>query len=242
MTSVLITGGAGGIGTAISEKFIDEGYFVYILDFDSVASRKLMDRYGSDKCAIIHLDVTDTNAIKKCVLSLDDSFSINHIVTLAGRAMEGEWKPFEKQELQIIEDSIKVNLLGHINIIHAFLPYLKKAEGDKSVTMISSINAMTGFNLPAYSAAKAGLYGFVNGIVHEFGQAGIRINTVSPGTVRTAATLSEPKDFNQLLETTALGKFATVEDVAKMVYAICNDFVSVTGQDFVIDAGQLKVH
>lgn len=242
MKKVLITGGAGGIGSEISKLFIDKGYFAYIIDTDTENGEKLFEAYGADKCEIINLDVTDNKAIEKYVSSLAKDFCLDHIITLAGRALEGEWQPFQNQSVEMIRDSINLNLLGHINIIHAFLPYLKARKGDKSIVMISSINAFTNFNLPAYSAAKAGLMGFMSGIVREFGEDGIRINTISPGTVVTAATLAEPKDYEKLLKTTVINRFATAKEVAKVSFAICNDFTSVTGQNFVIDAGQSQSH
>lgn len=242
MKKVLITGGAGGIGSEIVKNFISHGYFAYIVDTDKETSAKLLEEFGPDKCQAIDLDVTDTAAISRYVSSLDKDFSLDHIITLAGRALEGEWQPFADQTLQLVRDSVSLNLLGHINIIHSFLPFLKNTPTDKSIIMISSINALTNFNLPAYSAAKAGLLGFMSGIVREFGEMGIRINVISPGTVITAATLAEPKDYEKLLKTTVIRKFATAKEVAKMAFAICNDFSTVTGQNFIIDAGQSQNH
>ena len=166
---------------------------------------------------------------------------INYVVTLAGRAGKNEWLPFEEQTAKDVEDSIKVNLLGHINVIMACLPLLKNAEGDKAVTMVSSINAVQSFGLPAYSASKSGLYGFMNGTMTEFGKLGIRINTVSPGTVITPATTKEPKNFKELLSNSALNKFATIENVADVTFALCQTFTATTGEDVVVDCGQSKI-
>lgn len=242
MKHVLVTGGAGGIGSAIVKTFIENGCFVYIADTDADAARVLAAQYGAEVCEAVVLDVTDAAAIARYTATLDDTFVLDHIVTLAGRALEGEWEPFEAQSLETIEGSLRLNLLGHIQIVHAFLPYLKRAAGDKSVALISSINAMEHFGLPAYSAAKAGLAGFMHGVLGEFGKDGIRINTISPGTVITPATQSEPKDFDKLLATTAMHRFVTAADVAKLVFAVCNDFVGMTGQNVVLDAGQSKIH
>lgn len=242
MKHVLVTGGAGGIGSAIVKTFIENGCFVYIVDTDAAAAEALAAQYGAEWCEAVVLDVTDAEAIARYTATLGEGFVLDHIVTLAGRALEGEWAPFEEQSLETIQGSIQLNLLGHIHIVHAFLPYLKRGEGDKSVALISSINAMENFGLPVYSAAKAGLAGFMYGVMGEFGKAGIRINTISPGTVITPATQNEPKDFEKLLDTTALHRFVTAEDVAQLVYAVCNDFVGMTGQNVVLDAGQSKIH
>lgn len=242
MKNVLVTGGAGGIGSSIVKAFIKSGYFVYIVDTDVNGSKELVAQCGKEHCCAANLDVTDTDAIKNFIASLGDNITFNHIVTLAGRALEGEWLPFGEQSLQTVEKSVKLNLLGHINIIHAFLPLLKKADGDRSILMISTINASQNFGLPAYSAAKSGLYGLMNGIVGELGEMGIRINTVSPGTVLSPATEKEPKNFDKLLKTTAINKFATSDEVADVVVSVCDRFISITGQNIIIDAGQSKTH
>lgn len=242
MKNVLITGGAGGIGSEIVKKFAEKGYYVYFVDTDQNNANKLIKKVGKDKCEFLKLDVTNVEEIKNYCKNLKKSFKLNHIITLAGRALENEWKPFEQQTLEDMQSSINLNLMGHINIIHCFLPYLKNAKGDKSILMISSINATDCFGLPAYSASKSGLYGFKNATTHEFGQMGIRINTLSPGTVITEATQKEPKDFTSLLKGSALNKFATSAQVADLSYHICNTFATMTGQDCVLDAGQTKMH
>lgn len=242
MKNVLVTGGAGGIGSSISKAFMDNGYFVYIVDTDREAAGRLEVEYGADHCRAVDLDVTDPAAIRAYCASLGDDFSLNHIVTLAGRALEGEWLPFQQQSLETAQRSVQLNLLGHINIIHAFLPFLKKGEGERSILMVSSINASEHFGLPVYSAAKAGLCGFMNGIVGELGREGIRINTVSPGTVLTPATEAEPKDFNRLLKGAALDRFATADDVANTVFSVCTVFHGMTGHNLILDAGQSVMH
>jgi len=242
MKNVLVTGGAGGIGSEIVKKFTENNYFVYFIDIDENNANKLVNKIGPEKCAFIKLDLTNVSEIQNFCKKLKKSFCINHIITLAGRALPNEWKPFEQQELEEISKSVQLNLLSHINTVHCFMPYLKNTKGDKSVLMVSSINATDCFGLPAYSASKSGLYGFMNATVSEFGSLGIRINVLSPGTVVTEATKQEPKDFSKLLKGTALNKFATSQDVANMAYQICNTFSTLTGQNQVLDAGQTKMH
>ena len=239
MENVLLTGGSGGIGQEIVKIFVENGYFVYVIDSNQSNSEKLIKNVGQDKCCVINLNVTDVEGLKNYVKE-NSNLTFNHVITCAGRAFEEEWKPFEEQSLEGIKKSIEVNLLGHINVIHTFLPLLKKAEGNKSILTISSVNAMQGFGLPAYSSAKAGLYGFTTSTMAELGAYGIRINTLSPGTVETEATKDEPKDFGKLLRGTALGKFASSKDVADLAFGMCVTFKTLTGQNVVLDAGQTK--
>lgn len=239
MKNVVITGGVGGIGGAITEKFVQSGFYVIALDIDDVRGAKLQSQYGNDKFRYIHVDVTDIAAVQQVAKAFG---AVNHIVTLAGRALADEWGGLSAMAAESVRGSIDLNLFGHINVIHAFLPALENGKGEKTVTVISSINNAGGFGLPVYSAAKAGLVGFVKTVAMEFGKKGIRVNAVSPGTVHTEMTQKEPKDFSELLRGTALGKFAEKNDVATLVYALSEDFTTVTGQEFIIDAGQTVVH
>ena len=238
MKNVLVTGGVGGIGGAITDKFIANGFCVTAFDIDDARGAEFGAKYGKDNFRYIKVDVTDTAAVAAAVKGIG---SLNHVITLAGRAYGDEWSGFAGMALDSVRGSIELNLFGHLNVIHACLPLLEKSDGEKSVTLVSSINRSGGFGLPVYSAAKAGLIGFVRSVAAELGGKGIRINAVSPGTIPTEMTLKEPKDFSALLKTTALGKFAQKEDVATLVYTLSEEFVTVTGQEFVIDAGQTVV-
>lgn len=235
---VIVTGGVGGIGGAITERFIEGGYRVVAIDTDAAHGAEFQKRLGGD-FVYANADVTDPAALIALREKLG-KLPLRHIVTLAGRALAEEWKGFAAADVSVIGESLALNLAGHLNTLHVFYPLLAETEGDKSATLISSINAEGGYGLPVYSAAKAGLLGFVNAACAEFGEQGVRINAVSPGTVPTAATQTEPKDFEALKKTTSLGRFASQGDVAELVFFIAHCAHTVTGQNFVIDAGQLR--
>lgn len=197
--------------------------------------------FGASSLDLVQMDVTDVDALKAFAKGFSEDTRISHIVSLAGRALQNEWMPFWQQDLEEIKMSLLVNLFGHINIIHTFLPaLLNSGDDDMSVTLVSSINALSNYGLPAYSAAKSGMYGLINALCKEFGVAGIRINTISPGTIVTEATQAEPKDFEGLKKKTALGRFATKGDIAKTVrFLITNS--GITGQNITVDAGQVRI-
>ena len=225
MKNILITGAAGGIGKEISKKFILEGYRVYSIDLDTLD-------LGDNFINLIG-DVTSLSSLKEIKEKIKD-IKFNHIITLAGRALEDEWKPVSDISLETIHDSINLNLVGQLNVISLFLDQLID-----SVTLVSSINAYGGFGLPFYSAAKAGLIGYMNTVKDEFKENHHRINVIAPGTIVTEATLKEPKDFSELLKMTDHGRFATAEEVGELAYSIC-ELSSRHGEVIIIDEGQLK--
>ena len=239
--TVIISGGAGGIGSKIVSYFLDYGFSVVVLDKEANKLRSLKEEYKSD-LLLFEIDVTSIQSLTDWKKKISGDFKVSHIITLAGRALEDEWRPFELQSLQCIRDSIELNLLGHINVVHTCFDLFNNDSSDKSILMISSINAMGCYGLPAYSSAKSGLYGFTNATVSEFGKKGIRINTLSLGTVVTPNTLNEPKNFEQLLNGTALNRFVTTDDAAQISLQICTQYTSLTGQNIVLDSGQSKIH
>ena len=227
--NVLITGAAGGIGSAIALKFIEKGFDVYSLD---LCSKDLGEKFHN-----IYCDVTSKDNLYKVKEELKE-IKFDHIITLAGRALEDEWKNFDAINFDSISKSVELNLIGHLSTIRTFLD--KMVGENKSIIMVSSINAYGGFGLPIYSSAKAGLIGFCKSVHPQLKEKGIRINTICPGTVVTDATLTEPKDFEALLKTTKLGRFVTKEEVADLAYELC-EASKETGKVVNIDAGQNEV-
>ena len=238
MKAAVISGGAGGIGSVLVRYFVEKGLFVYVLDTDEDAGAALEARLGGDRCRFLSADVTDQTSLLRCAEALPPEAELHHLVTLAGRALPPEWLPFDQQPAEALHASVALNLTGHLRVISAFSGRLSPAAANKSITLVSSVNALGGFGLPAYSAAKAGLVGFVKAAAREFGARSVRINAVSLGTVSTPATRREPKDFSALLKTTALNRFLTAEEAAELIYLIAERLTALTGQNIVLDAGQ----
>ena len=231
MKNILITGGTGGIGSAISKKFLSEGFTVYSLD---LVNKDFGENFHNIVC-----DVTSIYELTKIKESLKD-IKFDHIITLAGRALEDEWKDFQDIDVTSISKSITLNLSAHLLTIRTFLDLLDDASSKKSVILMSSINAYGGFGLPIYSSAKAGLVAFSKSVHPHLSKLGVRVNTICPGTIVTEATLGEPKNFEELLKTTKLGRFMTKEEVADLTYELC-ELSNETGKVFNIDAGQNEV-
>lgn len=228
---VLVVGGAGDIGRAVVERFEAAGAEVTVADRTATD-----DRHDRDRS--VRLDVTDTGAVGALADRVAASGApLRHVVSLAGGALDEEFEPLASTSASTIDESIRLNLTSHVQLVRALVPVLGASDGDRSVTVVSSINAIRDYGLPAYSAAKAGLLGLVVSLTSELGAAGIRINAVLPGTVRTRRTSAEPKDFGALTTATALGRLATMREVADVVHGLTR-FTAVTGQAITVDCGQ----
>jgi NAD(P)-dependent dehydrogenase (short-subunit alcohol dehydrogenase family) len=165
---------------------------------------------------------------------------LTHIVSVAGRALPEEFGDFLSTPIDVLSRSIELNLKSHVYLTRLAVPYLRESSAmNRSISYISSINAIKDFGLPAYSAAKAGLLGLVSSLASECGSMNIRINSVLPGTVRTRLTESEPKDFASLERGTVLRRIATTAEIAEVVWALSHVMTCVTGQNLVADCGQV---
>jgi NAD(P)-dependent dehydrogenase (short-subunit alcohol dehydrogenase family) len=236
---VLVVGGAGCIGWAIAKQYLNHEYEVIVADVNKEAGDKIM-RETTGNLSFIHVDVLDAHSICRFSETLQTRFTeITHLVSLAGGAFPEEHTQFESCPVDTISRSIDLNLKSHLQLVREVLPLLGKTRGiDSTITLISSVNALKSFGLPAYSAAKAGLLGLVVSLADELGSKGIRINTVLPGTVPTPRTLKLPKDFKRLTNLTVLGRLTTPEEVASVVFCLTNYMTCVTGQAIVADCGQ----
>lgn len=234
--NVLVTGGSGTIGSAIVTN-LASSYEVFNLDLHGGLSG--LSSEGVEHVHSFTCDVTDVAALER----LRDEGAVpgvlNHIVTVAGGMLPDEWAAFPEVELSVLRRSVDVNLFGHINVLHVFYPALAAPRGNKSVTMIGSINGKAAFGGVGYSAAKSGLHGLMLSLAPQLREIGARINIVSPGTTVTSLTLSESdKDWSRLRRRLLTERFATPEDLASMVRCVMENR-SVEAQDIVVDSGQL---
>jgi NAD(P)-dependent dehydrogenase (short-subunit alcohol dehydrogenase family) len=233
---VVVSGSSGGIGRPTCQAFIDAGFSVFGID---IAEPPPIDRWFTS----VRADVTKPEELA-VMLACADLPPVSHVVTLAGIAHPAEPDAHLCGTLigpEVFRQSVELNLGGHFNVLHATLPYLDQSAGDRSVAFVSSINALRGFGLPAYSAAKAGLSGLVWALTPFLGARGIRVNVVLPGTTPTPATLdewsSDPDHFGRLAAAVPLGRLGSPSDVAETLVALCR-LRHVTGQELVVDGGQ----
>lgn len=230
----VVVGGGGAIGSAVARQFTDAGYSTIIGDIDVDEGLKVAEALPG-KTHVVPVDVRCENSVASFAQRVGEiSSQLLHVVSLAGGAARGEFKGLSA-ERKDASDSIALNLTSHMWLIQSLLPHISEGA---SIVVISSICAVRDFGLPFYSAAKAGLLGFVRACTTECGTRNVRINAVLPGTVPTPRTLRQPKDFRRRCEGTALGRLATPEEIGRVVYAVSEHMTCVTGQAIIADCGQ----
>jgi NAD(P)-dependent dehydrogenase (short-subunit alcohol dehydrogenase family) len=244
-SDVIVVGGVGSIGSAVVTRYLERGIRVAVVDQDPAP---IVGSPGQE--ARLHQVVADVTRAEDIAQARSDlarlEWGFAHLVSLAGGALPAEFKQLTDTDAPSIRHSIELNLTSHILLTRELLPLLgagptrqAPAGRDRSITVVSSINALRDYGLPAYSAAKAGLLGFIYAMATELGSQGIRINAVVPGTVVTPSSQTQPKNFEALRRNSALGRLARPEDIAAAVYAMSHTLTAVTGQQLVVDCGQV---
>ena len=241
--TIVIVGGAGGIGSATVRKYASLEKCIIIGDINQKAALNLVKKLGRN-VRYIPLDILDYTSIKEFSQTLKDDYgTVSHLINLAGGALPEEPldKSIEDVSVECISKTIDLNLKSHLYLIKEFLPLIKKDKSpNRTITLVSSISALFSFGQPAYSSAKAGLIGLVHATANELGEFNIRINAVLPGSVPTQLSERFLKEFfEQLRNASSLKRLSTVDEIANTIYAVTHLMTSVTGQSIVSDSGQL---
>lgn len=233
----LVTGGAKGIGSAIVQRLIKDGYKV-AFTYNSSEEKALIlcAELGSD-CKAYKLDITDSNAVKTVVDDIEKNFG--EIAVLVNNAGVAEQALFTDITDEMWHRMIETNLSGAFYCSRAVLKYMINRKSGKIIN-ISSIWGETGGSCEVhYSASKSGLIGMTKALAKEVGLSGITVNSVSPGVILTDMTSHFDEDtMNTLKEETPLNRIGTPEDVAGAVsFLASKDADFITGQNISVNGG-----
>ncbi|WP_327341525.1 glucose 1-dehydrogenase [Streptomyces europaeiscabiei] len=227
----IVTGGARGIGAAVSRLFAAEGAAVTVADVLDTEGAKLAAELGGT-ARYAHLDVSAEDDWQTVVAETErDLGPVSVLVNNAGIL---EWGTIEEQPLESFRRVIDVNLQGAWLGMRTAAPSLRRAGGGVIVN-ISSIAGITGYaGIGAYVASKWGLRGLTKAAALELAPDGIRVCSVHPGAVRTAMTADFDDSFTAAQP---LPRFGEPEEVARMALFIAADATFSTGVEFVLDGG-----
>lgn len=241
----LVTGGSSGIGRASAELFAARGASVVIADLDEEQGLAVVDALrGSGAAAeFVRTDVTDVDQVAAMVATAVDTFG-RLDVALNNAGMPGTYLPFLDQRIDDWRRVLEVNLTSIFLSMQAEIPAMLEA-GAGAIVNTSSAAGLMGFaHLPAYVASKHGVVGLTKSVALEYAKAGIRVNAVCPGNVRTQML----EDFaggneDALLgmgRVTPIGRLGTPGEIAEGVVWMCSDAASyVTGHALAVDGGVL---
>ena len=236
---IVITGGHGGIGRVVVYNLLKNGAKVIVLDKNETTSTKIKE---NENYTFIKTDVTKLEDLQYAHKLIQEKYGhINYLISMAGINMKSEVNGIKGITFSDIDKSIKLNLTAHIYLIKVMLDLIEKsrAKDKRAILMISSINAITGYGLPAYSAAKSGIYGFMKSILNELGKSSIRVNTISLGTVpHMDQEVKGDEYFEHYVKHLAIKHFVRPTDVYDTIYSLLEISKCINGQNIVLDMGQ----
>ena len=246
--TVAVFGAARGIGRAIAEAFVAEGCAVHGFDRDTNVPG-LADGRTLNACDVTSL--AQVNAAAQATPKVD------HVVFSVGIGSGEFGFPFWNVDPADWSRVLEVNLIGAVNVAHAFAPKLAARRGGSLLFLVSVAGQMGSQTDPPYSAAKAGLINFMQCAAKDLAPHGVRVNALSPGMVKTdlnesvwkagQAKTSEAQRQSyevwaeeKLRKISPLGRWQTPEEIAAMAVFLASGHArNITGQTINVDGGQV---
>ncbi len=239
----IVTGGGSGIGRATSLAFASEGAKVVVADVvakgGEETTRMIRDAHG--EAIFVKVDVSNAEQVKAMVDKTIEVFGrldcaannagISPAPISISRCTEESW-----------DSVIDINLKGVFLCMKFEVPRMLKGDGGSIVNTASMVGLVGDGGHPAYAASKHGVVGLTKTVAIMYGKAGIRVNAVCPGVIRTP--MSE-KSFAEHPELKAMSiamapmdRFAEAEEVARAIVWLCtNDASFITGHALPVDGG-----
>jgi 3-oxoacyl-[acyl-carrier protein] reductase len=244
--TTLITGAGIGIGAATARALANAGCRVIVTDVLEEEGRSVASgiESGGGEAEYQHLDVTDTEEVGSVVSGVQDRYGPLHtVVANAGIAHRIPLTELTDEKWDHTHD---VDLKGVMRVCRAAAPAMREAGRGSMIAVSSIMGVAYGWDEHVqYSAAKAGVVGFVRGLAVELARDGVRVNGIAPGYIRTAQALSEehslgPEGLEQAAEFIPMGRVGEPDDIADVIVFLASEAARyITGQVLVVDGGLL---
>ncbi|XP_034836379.1 3-oxoacyl-[acyl-carrier-protein] reductase FabG-like [Maniola hyperantus] len=238
---VIVTGASSGIGAAIAVAFSSQGAKVVIVGRNEVKLGKVHDQCSSDTLAIL-ADVAKDEDVRRIVeLTIKKFGQIDILVNNAGLGRVASLH--DSNIMEAYDTIMNVNVRGLIHLTSLAAPHLAKTKGN--IVNISSVSALMTPSIPGminYYVSKAAVSHFGRCAAAELAPLGIRVNTVSPGPVKTDFLDNADMNFSwdKASKQTCLNRVSEPEEIADLVLFVASDKArGITGSDFLSDDGIL---
>jgi acetoacetyl-CoA reductase len=233
----LVTGGTGGIGTAICQRLAAEGARIVTTYINEEKAKKWQAEQSFDS-TIIACDVSDYDACVALKEKIEQDLGpVDILVNNAGITRDASFKKMDARKWSQV---ISTNLDSVFNTSHQFVNGMAE-RGFGRVINISSINGQKGqFGQTNYSAAKAGIHGFTMALAQEVARKGVTVNTISPGYIATEMVMAVPEEVREkIIAQIPVGRLGKPEEIAALVAFLSSDDASfITGANLAANGGQ----
>lgn len=229
---IIVTGGVGGIGSAIVERLLALGHPVGVFDLSAEAGT-------SDGLTRYQLDITDRQAVADAVADFESTAGAPF--GLVNNAGWDKAVPFVNSEPELWDKIIDINLKGPINVTHAVLQRLVAAGRGRVVSIASDAGRVGSSGESVYSACKGGMIALMKTLAREHARQGITFNSVCPGPTDTPLlhSIDESGKLMQALERAIpMRRLGQPEDYPGIVALLLSDDASyITGQTISVSGG-----
>lgn len=244
----IVTGAAHGFGRQICAQLGGLGARIAACDIndDELAGTGQILAKAGIESYLRHVDVTDEAQVDAFVAEVLARWGqVDILVNDAGGTLGVQWQPVDKVATADWDRIVKVNLYGPFFFTRAVAGHMKKRRYGKIVTISSGAGrAHSRTGIHAYSAAKAGVMGFVRQCAFELGKYNINVNSVAPGLIMSTEGSQRHwaelpgEDRETVLDTVALHRLGTVEDIANAVVFLVTEAGDwIQGQTILVDGG-----
>ncbi len=241
----LVTGGGGGIGSAIARGFAEFGADIALIDLDAESMERVkgeLERRFPVSVLTILADLCDKEQVEAAVNRIIESFS--HIDILVNCHGVGQWSPAEDMNQKDWDRMVDINLKGVFLVCQSVGRHMIERKYGKIINIASMSGTIVNKPQPQahYNASKAGVIMLTKSLAAEWAKYNINVNSVSPGYTLTplAENLlkSKPEYADHWKSLIPLGRFAKPIDIVGSVIFLASEASSyVTGHDLVVDGG-----
>lgn len=241
--TVIVTGGATGIGQAFAVGCAAQGANVVVADMNAAdETLALIEQAGGGKAIAVKVDVSDDASTRTMAQAALDRFGrIDGLINNAAYFREVKLTPFEEIDPAIWDRIFQVNVKGVWNCSKAVMPAMRERKSG-AIVNIASVVAVAGQpGYLHYVGSKGAVLAMTKGLAKECGPHGVRVNVIAPGFVITDATKNRPVEWQQsFLKARALSREQRPDDLVGTALYLLSDLAGfVSGQTLVVDGGHI---
>ncbi len=248
--AAIVTGGASGIGRAITKKFAASGAHVRILDLDGTAAETLAGEIKAEggNAEVDVCDITNQSQVNSVFQEIFRRQQVQILVNSAGVVHIGT---LESTTASDFERVFRVNVMGMYHCLQASVRHMKTNKGGVILNM-ASVSAMVGLQERfAYSTSKGAVVAMTQSVAKDYLSFNIRCNCISPARVHTPLVDGylaknypgqEKEMFNKLSKVQPIGRMGEPDEIASLALFLCSDEAAfITGVNYPIDGGFLNL-
>ena len=237
----IVTGGAKGIGKAVSIKLAKQGAKVHVIDVDEQGLNDLANEYSD--LSVYQVDITNIDEVK----STFSQIAQNRLDLLVNNAGIGHVGNIEETSEEDFTRVFEVNVKGAFNCAKEAVKHMKRSGGG-AIVNTASIAATVGLSDRfAYSASKGAVLTMTYSIAKDYLEHNIRCNAISPARIHTSLVdeylaknypENQEEMFEKLSQAQPIGRMGSTEEIANLVLFLCSEEASfITGSNYLIDGG-----